>query len=404
MKHPNYFFAILFASLCFITSAAYAQPFSIIPQGNLPTTFPSGGTSPASYTITNTTHFNPPSNLVKWLPPNVAINPVGTTCLPASAFTLAPGQSCTLNLTVSGPVDRNDENSQHHLLICMSDNVSCAGPTPENSLNVSQISTLAYYADWLNNLTSQNYRVAQGNAYLMVNTACPLFISIFNSCFDQNPAAPYIIPQPPVEDSYVDPFYATQLTVPGPTGLPSNIIYRLSDNDALVTIVSYPPKAAYLGYQSYVFTSESSNFPTPDPLQIVSPDPARFEIFGSLGNDVNSVIVQNQLGASWGGAVVMYITTSNQTLANAIIANAMTKNINPNSIFVEPVGSNVQTGNSSISDDLVTLIRYAVPESASAANTWTNALSSNVLVYKVSNSTLGVSRYGANQYERNHAI
>ena len=45
------------------------------------------------------------------------------------------------------------------------------------------------------------------------------------------------------------------------------------------------------------------------------------------------------------GSFVMYITTSNQDLANALITNAKANGINPNSIFVEPVGSNVITGN-----------------------------------------------------------
>jgi hypothetical protein len=260
--------------------------------------------------------------------------------------------------------------------------------------------TLSYYQNWIKNLSSHNYTVVQGNVFLMVNTECPIFVAIFDSCFAQNPASPYIIPQPPIEDSYVDPYYAVQLETPGPDGL-TDMFYRLGNNDALVTIISYPPKAAYLGYQSYVFTREISAYAgiTPPRPPTVSPDPSRYEIFGSIGNDVNSVIVQNQIGsAPWGGTVVMYITTPNQNLAHALIANARRHGINPNSIFVEPVGSNVLTGNDASADDLATLIRYAVPESTSAAAEWQNALSSNVVVYKVTNTDLAVSRFGANHY------
>ena len=260
--------------------------------------------------------------------------------------------------------------------------------------------TLSDYQNWIKNLASQNYTVVQGNVFLMVNTECPTFVAIFDSCFGNNPAAPYIIPQPPIEQSYVDPYYAVQLETPGPDGL-TNIIYRLGNNDALVTIIAYPPKAAYFGYQSYVFTREISDYAgiTPPRTPTVSPDPSRYEIFGSIGNDVNSVLVQNQYGsAPWGGTVVMYITTPNQNLANALIANASSNGINPNSMFVEPVGSNVLTGNDASADDLVTLMRYAVPESTSAASEWQNALSSNVLVYKVTNTDIAVSRFGANQY------
>ena len=260
--------------------------------------------------------------------------------------------------------------------------------------------TLRYYHNWINTLSSQDYTVVQGNVFLMVNTDCPTFVAIFDSCFGQNPASPYIIPQPPIEHSYVDPYYAVQLNTPGPDGL-TNIMYRLGDHDALVTIIAYPPKAAYFGYQSYVFTRDISHYAgiTPPRPPTVSPDPSRYEIFGSIGDDVNSVIVQNQYGsAPWGGTVVMYITTPNHNLADALMANARRHGINPHSIFVEPVGSNVITGNGARADDLMTLMRYAVPESTSAASDWQNALRRNVLVYKVTNTEIAVSRFGANPY------
>lgn len=258
---------------------------------------------------------------------------------------------------------------------------------------------LSDYQAWIDDLPGQ-YAVAQGNAYLMQNFECPTYVEIFDSCFGQNPASPYIIPQPAVGDSYVDPIYAAPLDTPGPDGT-TNIIYRLSDNDALVTIISYPPKAAYLGYQSYVFTRETSYYAdiTPPRTRVVSPNPDRYELFGSLGNDVNSIIVQDQHGqAPWGGHVIVYVTTSNETLADALIASARARGLNPDSIFVEPVGANVITGTGADADDMITLMRYAVPESPSAATDWQNELSNNALVYTVSNESLAVSRVGATPY------
>ncbi len=63
----------------------------------------------------------------------------GTTCATSlnTPFTLSNGQSCTLNLSVSGVVDGGDPNPTHHLMLCLSDKVTCAGPNPVNSLNVS---------------------------------------------------------------------------------------------------------------------------------------------------------------------------------------------------------------------------------------------------------------------------
>jgi hypothetical protein len=259
---------------------------------------------------------------------------------------------------------------------------------------------IGLYSSWLNNLFPA-FRVVQGNIFLMTASDCPTFIAIFNSCFGNNPAAPYIIPQPPVEDSYVDPHYAKDLNTPGPNGKPTNIIYRLTDHEALVTIVSYPPKAAYLGYISYVFTSLISNYAgiTPPTPPTPSPDPKRYDIFGSIGNDVNDVVVQNQLGVPpWNNAIVAYITTSNENLANALIERAKKHGIDPKSIFIEPIGSNVITGIGRVADDMVTLMRYAIPRFVPLSTAWTYFIKRNVLVYKVSNLSVPVQRFGANDY------
>jgi hypothetical protein len=385
--------------LLLLSANAYGLPFKIVPKEGtqLPTSLALGSTATAYYTIYNNTSAQRNNNFVKYLPPNVTqVTAGGTypdTC--GATFNLAPGASCTLQLSISGSVNANDSNPKHHLFVCFPEGRTCAGTY--FPLNVK---TMADYVTWINGLRKPEYKVVQGNAYLMTNTACPLFVSIFDSCFGQNPAAPYIIPQPPIEDSYVDPYYATPLNTPGPQG-ETNIIYRLSDQDALVTIISYPPQAAFLGYQSYVFSRETSYYAniTPPRARTVSPDPSRYEIFGSLGNDVNNVIVQNQYGFSpWNSVIAVYITTSNTVLANTLIANAQSQGISLNSIFVEPVGSNVITGNGSLADDMITLMRYAIPESTSDANTWTDALSRNVLVYKVSNDTLKTLRFGSPQY------
>ena len=127
-----------------------------------------------------------------------------------------------------------------------------------NSATSTSISP-APYQRWVNNLTATNYAVAQGSVFLMQNTDCATFVAVFDSCFGQNPAAPYIIPQPPVGQSYEDSSYGTQFEVTGQNG-PNDILFRVSDNDAMITIVAYPPELVYLGYQSYVFTRQISDY------------------------------------------------------------------------------------------------------------------------------------------------
>lgn len=278
---------------------------------------------------------------------------------------------------------------------------SCSsGSSNNNSSGLNQ------YQNWIESLPNDKYSIAQGNAFLMQNNDCPQFVAVFNSCFGQNPASPYIIPQLPTESSYVDPYYGVQFESVAQSGQIVDMFYRLSDNDAMITVVSYPPKAAYFGYQSYVFTRESSYYDSIEPprSRLISPDPSRYDIFGSMGNDINNVIVQNQYGQSpWGGSTIMYITTSNQNLAQALISNATSHGINRSSIFIEPIGANVITGNDKSADDMLTLIRYAVPESTRLASNWNASLNDHVVVYRVSNQQVAINRYGQNSYAA-HAI
>ena len=251
---------------------------------------------------------------------------------------------------------------------------------------------------WLGGLTKQGYSVTQGNTILVTNADCPMFEAVFGSCFGNNPAAPYIIPQPPVGGAYVDPYYATPFGGTGPTGRPTNLFYRLGDNDALVTLVTLPPQAAYLGYQTYMFTRNKSNYTRSNPAQQVSPDPSRLEIFGSLGNDVNNVIVKNQSGAAWNGATVVYVTTPNPNLRDALVAGARASGLDVRFMFSEPVGSNTIIGLSAAADDFVTLIRYALPENSQLGTDWTNNYNTNVLVYRVSNPFIPAARFGFPEY------
>jgi hypothetical protein len=94
----------------------------------------------------------------------------------------------------------------------------------------------------------------------------------------------------------------------------------------------------------------------------------------------------------------MFITTSNQDVANDLIAKAKAKGIDPNSILVEPLGSNVNVGNGSVADDLITLIRYAIPQHSSAGSNWLTNVSSSVMVYKVSSPSTPVAKLAPNKY------
>jgi Neuraminidase (sialidase) len=143
----------LFILLGLVTSLSHALPFSVTPRTALPTTYP----SIASYTVSRNATGGSATSIIKWLPPNVSISAVGTTCATSlnTQFALAAGQSCTLNLNVTGVVSRDDPNPQHHLMVCFTDRASCAGPTPGDSINVrtlassGSLTAVGFYSDVL---------------------------------------------------------------------------------------------------------------------------------------------------------------------------------------------------------------------------------------------------------------
>ena len=289
---------------------------------------------------------------------------------------------------------------RHLFLLLFPFLVSCSGSSVQTTVNIDQ------YDQWASGLNQRNYQSTPGSIYLFVNSDCQAFIDVFGTCFDNNATAPYIIPQLPVGTTYLDPNYAT-LDKCAPCngvnqfGQQTNISNRLSNTDALVTVVKFPPKAAYFGYQSYVFTTLKSNYNTNIPkLRLPSPNETRWEIFGSIGNDVNNIIVENQMGDPWHGSIVMYITTVNSTLANSIKQDAISQGIPGNSIFVEAIGDNVKNGTDSSSDDLITLIRYAVPKDADQGQEWLQDVGKNIIVYRVSANDSTVTRYVKNEYTR----
>lgn len=82
-----------------------------------------------------------------------------------------------------------------HLIISLGLSVSIlTGCSDGGSSSASSNSAIGQVASAINELTTSGYKVAQGNIYLFQNTDCPLYLSIFGSCFGNNAAAPYLAP------------------------------------------------------------------------------------------------------------------------------------------------------------------------------------------------------------------
>lgn len=111
----------LLALLC-LSSLGHALPFTITPAAPLPTSIIKGFPVAAAYTVTNNSSLEL-NNLYINTPPHVSVASNG--CGPL--FNLASGASCTLNLSISGPVSSQDPNPANHLYVCLPGGTSCTG-------------------------------------------------------------------------------------------------------------------------------------------------------------------------------------------------------------------------------------------------------------------------------------
>ncbi len=137
MFKTNQLFFFITTLLFVFNVNASDLPFDIVPDGALPTTVPEDGTVGATYTVTNNTRYDRTNNFVKYLPENV-VNALTGTC--GTTFNLPAFASCTLELTISGPVDPNQGGASNRLFVCMSDGTTCAGTN--YPLNVTQTSPI----------------------------------------------------------------------------------------------------------------------------------------------------------------------------------------------------------------------------------------------------------------------
>ncbi len=286
------------------------------------------------------------------------------------------------------------------------------------------------WTDWLGAVSSQlGYSVVQGSAHVFELSDCAVAIQIFHSCGGNNPAAPYIEIQPPVSNGsvneFVDPCYVTSgrcdkhskgdvansYTVTSASGNDVNQYYRLGRNDAIVVVVSMPPRAAYLGYQSYVYSRADSHYSfgrTPCD-SIVYADRCRPLVLGSIGNSINNITLKSRSAtltfstpnAQTAPAEVVFISTPNKTLYNQLRHTFLSAGGSSSQIFVEPFystneyswtapaidgfphstrnvipqfDSSSETVSRATGDEFNTLMRYAVFEDQTASRRWLCAI------------------------------
>jgi hypothetical protein len=261
----------------------------------------------------------------------------------------------------------------------------------------------------MHQLDKQGYEVLRGYFKVYTTDDCDLSYKVMHTCYANNPAAPYVVPVvPPWPDQpgpgeWVDP---ATIGAFGETADGYNVSYRLDPHEALVILAQMPPPAAYFGVKTYLFTragelcdgsNQYSWVQSHVPgmfgvfFSLVPNEPKsapRVEIIADLSNSTNNVVIKNQSHRVW-DQLRYFVVTPNPTMDHAI-RNAFAKiGIADHDIFTEkipgqfpepdpkpscPDAAALRFGLDQQADDFATVIRYAMPVDAAAADSWRQRL------------------------------
>ncbi|HTU00600.1 MAG TPA: hypothetical protein VMG58_02245, partial [Candidatus Sulfotelmatobacter sp.] len=235
-------------------------------------------------------------------------------------------------------------------------------------------------------LTAQGFEVTRGYFKLFSDEDCVLSYQTMKSCYANNPAAPYILfAVPPWPEEFLDP--ATKLAL-GAWVEGYNGVFRLDPREAIVILGLMPPPAAYFGLQTYLFSREGTidpNNPTYKNIAqaypalvstffaVVPQNTSRIQLLASLSNSNNDIVVQQQSGAAF-DQERFFVITPDQGMESAVRASFTRIGMDQANVFTEQIpavgdNSTVRTGLDAHADDLIWVMRYAMPLDGGSAGT-----------------------------------
>ncbi len=223
-------------------------------------------------------------------------------------------------------------------------------------------------------LKKSGLEVARGYFQLWRIEDCPQSFKVMGTCYFNNPAAPYVMAVVPYwPNEYVDP--ATQGAF-GATKPGYGTTFRLDPNEAIVIFGVLPPKAAYFGLQSYLFTRKGTYQTDNDTYRLIAkigaqsvffhkvplrPAQDRIASFDSLSNSNNNVVIERQSGGSF-GQFRYFIITPDRYMDQQVRQVLHNLSIADKDIFTEAIPSNMNIGLGEDADDFATGIRFSMPE------------------------------------------
>jgi hypothetical protein len=221
-------------------------------------------------------------------------------------------------------------------------------------------------------LKNRGFEVTQGGFQLWRIEDCPQSFAVMGTCYFNNPSAPYVLAVVPYwPDEYVDP--ATQGAF-GATEPGYGMSFRFDPNEAIVIFGVLPPKAAYFGMQSYLFTRKGNYQKNNDTYRFIEAiggtdvffhtvlhKDKRIGSFDSLSNSNNNVVIDRQSGGSF-NQFRYFIITPDRNMDRQVRHVLHDLSVEDKDIFTEGIPLNMRIGLDPDADDFVSGIRYSMPE------------------------------------------
>jgi len=234
----------------------------------------------------------------------------------------------------------------------------------------------------VNELTRRGFEVTRGYFRLYTMDDCQYSFPVMHSCYGNNPAAPYVtFAVEPWPEEFIDPatVNAVGLLPEGYTGT-----FRFDPKEAILVFGRMPPPAAYFGLQTYLFTREGTFDTESDTYQwiaanlpktldsfftyVPNTDEKRIQMFASIGNSNNDVIVKEQAGSAF-NQERFFISTPDRFMDEAVRSALAAVSINPKYVLTEPIPSThddgsdggMKIGLDAQADEFLFVMRYAMP-------------------------------------------
>lgn len=260
-------------------------------------------------------------------------------------------------------------------------------------------------------LEAGGYETARGYWQLFAAEDCKFSLQTVGNCYGNNPTAPYVLGMlPHWDDEFVDQKLHHVLAA-GQRNMTPN--YRLGEREALVILAEIPPPARYFGIATNVFTREENLNENDSVYQILqdqpelqaiifeaSPNPDRRMLFASIGNSANNVTIEEQSGENWGQQRFFVVTPDEDMAAAMTEALAGLEGVEADQVFVEPVSPYlVRLGYAPEADDLITYIRYSMPNDEELGEQWRKELPLTILRVRDPNDSVAHMPFDIPEYE-----